>query len=158
MSIFKYNAFLSFSTNPDYRLSQKVESFLETFHRLRTPTEIQLEKLEICRDGSDFQMHGTSNRTNNEDNIYLMLEDYLKLSEFLIVLCSSKTPYSAYVKYEIEWFIRHKGQENILLAVTEGRNPSLRPELIFPDVIIQHQLHKKPFYDLRGFKKKEVKK
>ena len=152
-----YDAFLSFSTNPDYKLSQKIESFLETFHQLKTPRGIQLNKLEICRDGSDFSLHNYSNSNNKNEVIKRMIETYLTKSKYLVVLCSSKTPTSEYVKFETEWFLKNKGSENILLAISEGDDPIQNSKEIFPEIVIQNQLHLRPFYDFRGYKKKQVK-
>ena len=37
---FKYDLFVSYSTDPDYKLVHKLESFLESFHQLKTPKEL----------------------------------------------------------------------------------------------------------------------
>ena len=45
-AIFEFDAFGSYSTDPDYRLVRQTESFLESFHK-RGPVDALLE--EACR-------------------------------------------------------------------------------------------------------------
>ena len=53
-SDYQYDAFLSYSTVPDYRLARRLESFLEGFHRLDEDGGLGLRQLTVCRDASDF--------------------------------------------------------------------------------------------------------
>lgn len=154
-----FRAFISYSTDPDYRLSQRVESFIETFHRLKTPPGIKLTAVQVCRDGSDFSIDRARREATGsaEDAIDELIETYLAESEYLVVLCSSKTPHSRYVDFEIGWFLKNKGWERVLLAVTEGDDPAANPQEVFPQAVIDAGLHTKPFYDLRGFKGRAAK-
>ena len=149
-----FRAFLSYSTDPDYRLSQRVESFVETFHRLKTPPGITLKPVQVCRDGSDFSVERAVRESigSKEGVVDTLIESYLKQSEYLVVMCSSKAPISRYVGFEIDWFLKNKGWDHVLLAVTEGRDPASTPAEVFPQSVIKAGLHLKPFYDLRGFK------
>ena len=149
-----FRAFISYSTDPDYRLSQRVESFIETFHRLRTPPGITLKAVQVCRDGSDFSIQRALKEASSstEGGIENLIESYLAESEYLVVLCSSQTPRSRYVGFEIDWFLKNKGWECVLLAVTEGKDPATNPGEVFPQAVIEAGLHRKPFYDFRGFK------
>ena len=153
-----FRAFISYSTDPDYKLSQRVESFLETFYRLKTPPGITLKPIQICRDGSDFSIrHALKQAAPSEGVIEDLIESYLNDSEYLIVLCSSKSPISRYVDLEIAWFLKNRGPDSILLAVTEGKDPANSPEEVFPKAVMAAGLHRKPFYDLRGFKGRAAK-
>ena len=51
---FEFDAFLSYSTEPDYKFARNLESFLEQFHTLPTLKDVELRQLRICRDGRDF--------------------------------------------------------------------------------------------------------
>ncbi len=149
-----FRAFISYSTDPDYHLSQRVESFIETFHRLKTPPGITLKAVQVCRDGSDFSIQRALKEASGSTKgvVESLIESYLAESEYLVVLCSSQTPRSRYVGFEIDWFLKNKGWERVLLAVTEGKDPATNPEEVFPQAVIEAGLHRKPFYDFRGFK------
>jgi len=152
----EYDLFISYSTDPDYALSRKVEAFLESFHKLKTPENLKLKPLAVCRDGSDFSLHTIKKRGaekfEGEDYVKEILEAYLSKSKYLLVLCSKNAALSEYVQFEIDWFMRNMGVDFILLAVTEGDDIKLEQTKIFPEIVIQYKLQTKPFYDLRGFK------
>lgn len=147
-----FQAFISYSTDPDYKLSQRVESFVETFHKMKLPPGVTIAPVQVCRDGSDFSIQRTRQRSTSATVIEDLIESYLAESEYLVVLCSSRTPQSRYVDFEVQWFLRNRGPDSILLAVTEGVDPSAIPQAVFPKTLIDVGLHRKPFYDLRGFK------
>lgn len=54
MTTFKFDAFLSYTTQGDYHLARKVEAFLESFHKSFDKNN-SFRALRICRDGSDFR-------------------------------------------------------------------------------------------------------
>ncbi len=153
-----FKAFISYSTDPDYKLSQRVESFIETFHKLKTPPGITLKPVQVCRDGSDFSIQNAKrDATGSPDGVVeRLIETYLAQSEYLVVLCSTHTPRSRFVEFEINWFLKHRDWDHILLAVTEGDNPAANPVEVFPAAVIENGLHTKPFYDLRGFRTREA--
>src|SRR5689334_13203548 len=105
-----FRAVISYSTDPDYHLSQRVESFIETFHRLKTPPGITLKAVQVCRDGSDFSIQRALKEASGstEGVVESLIETYLAESEYLVVLCSSQTPQSRYVGFEIDWFLKNK--------------------------------------------------
>lgn len=150
---FEFDAFVSYTTDPDYRLSQRVESFLETFHNLPVPSDMDIGKLLVCRDGSDFSIQNIQQSANADKTsvIEAMLAQYLAQSKYLIVLCSANTPNSQYVDYEVQWFLENRSADHVLLAVTEGVDPGKNPEEIFPSAAIKANVHSRPYYDLRGF-------
>lgn len=51
---FEFAAFISYTTDPDYRLARRVESFIEAFHTQTRSSGLEIEPLQGCRDGSDF--------------------------------------------------------------------------------------------------------
>ncbi|MEO5999699.1 MAG: TIR domain-containing protein [Chitinophagaceae bacterium] len=152
-----FDLFISYSNDPDYQLSRKIEAFLESFHKLKTPKDVILKVLLACRDGSDFSLHSIKKQAaetaRSDDFVEDVLVQYLQRSEYLLVLCSRKAALSKYVQLEIDWFIKNKGIDHVLLAVTEGNNLKEEEKEIFSENILQHKLHTKIFYDLRGFKK-----
>lgn len=153
----KYDLFISYSTDPDYRLSRKIESFLESFHKINTQNEVELKELQICRDGSDFQMHRLvsnaekHNQKDKESFIQDIIVGYLKSSDYLLVLCSENSAKSPHVNFEVEWFLKNKGKEHILLAISEDKQDN--GNKIFSKHIVDSKIHLLPFYDFRGFKK-----
>lgn len=146
-----FKAFISYSTDPDYKMSQRVESFVETFHRMKLPPGITLSPIQVCRDGSDFSVQRTLKNSTSPTVVEDLIVSYLAESEYLVLLCSSRTPASRFVNFEIRWFLEKRGPEFILLAVTEGGDPGAAPETVFPQAVLEAGLHRKPFYDLRGF-------
>jgi hypothetical protein len=146
-----FKAFISYSTDPDYKISQRVESFVETFHRMKLPPGIKLSPVQVCRDGSDFSVQRTLKNSTSPTVVEDLIASYLAESEYLVLLCSTRTPASRFVDFEIRWFLEQRGPEFILLAVTEGNDPSAAPETVFPQAVLDAGLHLKPFYDLRRF-------
>ncbi|MDO7854077.1 TIR domain-containing protein [Hymenobacter convexus] len=151
-----YDVFISYSMDPDYALSRRVESFLEGFHTLKLPNGQALKHLQICRDGSDFSMHkikaGAPALAQGEDSVTQVLVEYLAQSNYLLVLCSPNAAKSKYVAFEVDWFIRHKGADRVLVAVTDGADLSGNIDYLFPQPVLASQLHQRIFYDLRGSK------
>lgn len=149
----RYAAFASYSTDPDYHLVRKVESFLESFHRLRTPDDVHLKRLEICVDSSSFPRPRTasdSTASAAENPIRKLIDARLAEAENLLVFCSRNARTSPWVNDEIEWFLENRDPDSVLLAVTEGDDPTHHPEEVFPERVLQAVLHRKPWYDFRG--------
>jgi hypothetical protein len=153
-----FAAFISYTTNPDYQLSRRVESFLESFHTQVRSSGLDIPPLQVCRDGSDFGATGiAAGVADAEATIDRLLESHLARSRNLVILCSKRTAQSRYVALEIEWFLKNRGGDHVLLAVSEGRDPIGQPEEVFPPAIIAAGLHYKPWYDLRGFRGRQAK-
>ncbi len=154
---FIYDVFISYSTDPDYKLARKVEEFLESFHKLRTSEDIKLKPLSVCRDGADFSLHSIRKRASGHPDgdgfVQDVLMEYLAKARYLLVLCSKNATLSNFVQFEIEWFVQNRGPDFILLAVTEGDRIRDEKKIIFSEIIIQNSLQTKIYYDLRGFRK-----
>jgi WD40 repeat protein len=153
----KYDLFLSYSTVPDRVLARKIESFLESFHRLKLPGGQALRPLQVCRDQSDFTLPSGSRRDesgNPSDSVRAIIQDQLAKSGRLLVLCSANSRSSTWVGLELEPFLRERPQM-VLLAATEGSDPAARPEDLFRKEILGAGIHERPWYDFRGFRKSE---
>lgn len=153
---FEYDLFLSYATEPDYRLARQVEAFLEAFHELPAKS-VALRKLEVCRDGSDFSIPRAA-RTEPDHAVRDLIVAHLERSHYLLVLCSTRAPKSPYVAFEIDWFLQNRGDDAILLAITEGEDPARAPESVFPTAILERKLHARPFHDFRGQRKRQARK
>lgn len=153
---YAFDAFLSYSARADYDSVRRMESFLESFHTLKTPRELPLKKLEICTDVSDFRLPPRSQRPaspTDVPSIAAVLDQHLAQSRYLVVLCCPEAVGSQWVDYEVRWFLEHRSREDILLAVTGGADPANQPEEVFPAAIREERLHlQASWYDLRGIR------
>jgi hypothetical protein len=151
-----YRGFLSYSTEPDYELAREVETYIESFHQRAGIRRFHLERLEICRDGSDFRLplQRGGKPLAPGSGIRAILDGYLDQSMYLIVLCSRRTPSSPYVKYEIEHFLQNHSSDAVLSLITEGEDPSQKPDEVFPPELLAAGALERPWYDLRGHRAK----
>jgi tetratricopeptide (TPR) repeat protein len=147
-----YRGFLSYSTEPDYDLARTVESFIESFHLRSGIRRLRLERLQICRDGSDFKLPSRQRdqHLGPGSGIRSILDGYLDQSMYLVVLCSRRASSSPYVKYEIERFLQKHPSDAVLCVITEGESPAQKPEEVFPQELIAAGILERPWYDLRG--------
>ncbi|MEM7504953.1 MAG: WD40 repeat domain-containing protein, partial [Pseudomonadota bacterium] len=145
----EFDLFISYSTNPDYRLARALHRFLSTFHDLRPVRHHGLPPLNVCLDGGSF----VSRKGGRKLSVQEIVEDNLGRSRQLLVLCSSGASSSGYVAHEVRWFLEHRGAANIMLAVTEGNNPSETPDAIFPAEILETGLQKGIWFDLRSLRR-----
>lgn len=155
---YRYDAFASYSTDPDYCLVRHVEEFLESFHRMRTPGDLTLEPLEIYVDesGSLPPREVVGPGSGRFDPIWARIGPGLEQSRFLVVFCSKKVRGSHYVDEEIRWFLENRGPDSILLAIAEGDDPATDPGSVIPQRLIAAGVHEKPWFDLRGFRAREA--
>jgi WD40 repeat protein len=150
---YEFDAFASYSTDPDYRLVRQTESFLESFHKLPVKPETGLSSLNVCVDGSDFRVgRGAGKPEEAQHPVSGLILDNLEKSRRLILFCSGQSAHSPWVEQEVQWFLKHRGPDAILLVVTEGNNPSQTPQECFSDTVIKAGLHEKPWYDFRESK------
>lgn len=119
-----YDAFISYRhTEPDKEVAEKLHRMLETY---RVPRSIvnATGKKHIKRVFRDRDELPTS--SNLADNITTALEN----SEYLIVICSPRTPQSQWVIKEIETFSALHGHDRILALLVEGEpQESFPPQL-----------------------------
>lgn len=116
----RYDAFISYRhTEPDMYIAKKVHKGLETLKVPRGSPKFGKKKIErVFRDQEELPIG-----SDLGDNIRTALEE----SEYLIVVCSPRTPESYWVQKEIETFIGLHGREHILAILVEGE-----PQEAFP--------------------------
>ena len=110
----KYDAFISYRhTEPDKSIAEKLHKMLETY---RVPSKIakKIGKKKINRVFRDREELPTSS------NLASSIEEALINSEYLIVICSPRTPQSKWVLKEIETFSKLHGHDKILALLVEG--------------------------------------
>ena len=139
-----FDAFLSYTTDPDGRLARRVESFLESFHG-RVPS-LKLAPLQICRDGSDFSIHKRQAAGESPQEIRDVIKGYLANSNRLLVLCSHSARGNPWINKEIVWALELG--KPVWFAITEG-DPATDPQAFFPPAAVAAGLPH-AWYDLRG--------
>ena len=124
----KYNAFISYRHSElDMEIAKKLHRGLETF---RIPQMVRerygKRRIErVFRDQEELPIG-----SDLDDNITAALQE----SEFLIVVCSPRTPESEWVCKEIETFISLHDREHVLAILIEGEpNESFPPQLLKDD-------------------------
>lgn len=123
----KYDAFISYRhTEPDMYIAKKVHKGLETLKVPRGVTRKSgKKKIErVFRDQEELPIG-----SDLGDNIRTALEE----SEYLIVICSPRTPQSYWVQKEIDTFISLHGREHILAVLVEGEPQEAFPEKLQVD-------------------------
>ena len=153
----EYDAFISYASTPDAVLARKLEAFLERINKNIDPEVRPPIELKICLDGSDFDLSKEVALLEGEDKVRSVLSKYLAMSKSLIVLCSYGAVKSDDVNWEIEWFLKHRPDANVYIIVTEGSDPVSSPESVFPQALLNRQLHKKIWIDFRGAERKRKK-
>lgn len=105
---YKYDAFISYSRK-DKAFAEKLEHALENY---RPPKGLGLENkyLKIFRDEKDIE-YGPY-----EENI----EEHIKASAKLLVICSPNARTSEYVNQEIQIFLNHNLNNNIAPIIIDG--------------------------------------
>ena len=144
----RYDAFISYRhSDLDMYIAKKIHKGLETFKVPRPVTKKYGKKSikRVFRDQEELPIG-----SDLGDNI----ESALRESEFLLVICSPRTPESYWVQKEIETFIRMHGREHVLAILVEGE-----PDQSFPQQILVDEEGNavEPLAaDVRGSSKKEI--
>ncbi|MCM1027219.1 MAG: toll/interleukin-1 receptor domain-containing protein [Roseburia sp.] len=140
---YKFDVFISYR-HAD--LDSAVAGYLQkALERYRIPGEIRKKcgKEKINRVFRDEEELGVAS------DLFGEIEENLKQSEFLLVVCSPRIVESKWCLREIETFIKYRGRENILAVLIEGE-----PETSFPPALLEEG---EPLAaDLRGRDKREV--
>ena len=122
----KYNAFISYRHAPeDIKIASEVQKSLERF---KIPPAIQqktgIKRFErVFRDKEELPITADLN-----DDI----DEAIKNSDNLIVICSTRTNESIWVRKEIETFLKYHTKKEIFTVLVDGE-----PEDVIPD-ILQH--------------------
>ena len=117
-----YNAFISYKHAPlDIKIAEHVQRQLEHFHVPHNlKGKIQHEKItRIFRDKDELPI--TSDLTET-------LTNALEKSEYLIVICSTNTKESMWVKREIQTFLKTHTKDKIFTVLCDGEPQDVIPE------------------------------
>ena len=124
----KYDAFISYRhAELDLHIAKKLHKGLETYKVPRAVAQKSGKKSirRVFRDQEELPIG-----SDLGDNI----ETALTESEFLIVVCSPRTPESTWVRKEIETFIKLHDREHVLAVLIEGEpDQSFPAELLIDD-------------------------
>lgn len=124
---YKYDAFISYRhAKPDQFVAENLHKLLETFKvpRIAADSVKKQKKNKINRVFRDRDELPLSSSLS--DNI----QEALETSEFLIVVCSPRTPESLWVQKEISTFISLHGRERVLAVLVEGEPQDSFPEAL----------------------------
>ena len=143
----KYAAFISYRHAPlDMEIAKKVHTALETY---KIPGSVR-KKVNKSKLGRVFRdQEELPIGSNLSDNI----SEALSSSEYLIVICSPRTPESYWVQKEIDAFISMHGRDRVLAVLIEGE-----PDESFPPALLVDEKGNpvEPLAaDVRGETKKE---
>lgn len=123
----KYDAFISYRhAELDLYIAKKLHKGLETFKVPRAIAKKSGKKniKRVFRDQEELPIG-----SDLGDNI----ESALKESEFLLVVCSPRTPESYWVQKEISTFIQMHDREHVLAILVEGEPHEAFPKQLLED-------------------------
>jgi WD40 repeat protein len=102
-----YKAFISYSHAADGKLAPALQSGLHRFARpwYRTRT------MRVFRDQTNLSV---------SPDLWDEIENGLSNAEFFILLASPEASASKWVRQEVDFWLKHRGPETLLLAVTDG--------------------------------------
>ena len=103
----QYDAFLAYSHAADGAIANLVARGLEVFGK----AWYRARALRVFRDTTSLAA---------SPSLWLALEQALRSSRYLIVLLSPAAARSEWLNREIEFFVLHRGAEQILLVITDG--------------------------------------
>ncbi len=123
----RYNAFISYRhAELDLYIAKKIHKALETFKVPKAVAKKTGKKniKRVFRDQEELPIG-----SDLSDNI----ENALRESEYLLVICSPRTPQSYWVQKEIETFIGMHGRDKVLAVLIEGEPDESFPSLLLSD-------------------------
>lgn len=124
----KYDAFISYRHAPmDIEVSELIHKSLEKIHVpgaiRKTSGKRKIER--VFRDQEELTVSSSLS-----DEILSALDE----SEYLIVICSPRTPESEWVENEVSYFIKVHGREHVLPVIIEGEPKDSFPKsLLFEE-------------------------
>lgn len=122
---YKYIAFISYRhLHPDIEVAKAIHTMVETF---RLPKEfykdIGTENLRVFRDREELSTSSLSNS----------IQDALKNSKYLIVICSKRFRDSVWCNIEVETFIKLHGIHRVIPVLIEGEPYESFPTALLAD-------------------------
>lgn len=109
---YKYVAFISYRhVQPDYDIARRIHEEIEKF---KVPKELdpagKFQNLRVFRDREELTTKDLSSSIN----------EALKESEYLIIVCSRRTKESVWCTREVYEFRKHHPDDNIIPVIVEG--------------------------------------
>ena len=157
-----YDAFIS------YRHSELDKFVAEELHKQLETFKIPKKIAEKCKKKKISRIFRDKDELPITSNLADPIINALRMSEFLIVICSPRLKESLWCKREIENFIAMHGQDKVLAVLVEGEpSESFPQELLYREktVVAQNgevQVVREPIEplaaDVRGKNKKDIKK
>ncbi|MCR5066499.1 MAG: toll/interleukin-1 receptor domain-containing protein [Erysipelotrichaceae bacterium] len=126
MAEYKYNAFISYRhAEPDIRVAKEIQQQLERF---KIPAAIRqkygINKIErIFKDQEELAL---------TDDLSKQLDENLRNSEYLIVICSPSYLQSKWCLQEVDHFLRYHDRDHVICALADGEPPA-----VFPPVLLK---------------------
>lgn len=123
---YKYIAFISYRhLEPDATVAKKIHTMIETF---KLPKEFyengEKPNFRVFRDREELTA------SSLDDSI----DEALKVSKFIIVICSKRLPESEWCNKEVETFIKLHGVDRVIPVLIEGE-----PEDSFPEALLKNE-------------------
>lgn len=120
---YKYIAFISYRhLEPDASIAKKIHTMIETF---KLPKEFYVDgkkpNFRVFRDREELTTSSLS----------ASIDDALRNSKYLIIICSKRLPKSEWCNIEAETFIRLHGIDRVIPVLLEGE-----PEESFPKALL----------------------
>lgn len=123
---YKYDVFISYRHFPlDRRVAEKLHKKLEKY---KIPKRLREKagKKKLRRVFRDAEELSVGNDLAEE------IEEQLKNSEFLIVICSPASKESRWVNREVQTFLKYHSISNVLPVLIKGE-----PDEAFPDILLE---------------------
>ena len=126
---FAYEAFISYRhLETDRKAAMKLQKAIEGY---RIPKQLQ-EQAGRARLGKCFR---DEDELPTSASLSEQIEDALKRSRFLIVVCTPQTRESLWVMREVEMFASYHGRDRILIALADGEPGESFPPLILSRLV-----------------------
>lgn len=103
----KYIAFISYSHSEDNKFSSLLQYSLETFAK----KWFQVRRVKIFRDVSNLSV---------SPHLWKDIENALNNSDFFIYLASPEASKSKWVSKEVDWWLKNKNKNKLLILLTDG--------------------------------------
>jgi len=73
-----------------------------------------------------------------------------------VLLWSTQSLRSDWMRFEFDWFRTHRDRGSILIGITDAMDPAGTAATLFWPEMIDMGLHRRPWYDFRGFRKEQL--
>lgn len=123
-----YNAFISYRHHPDdIRVASEIHRALERF---QVPKSIRKKYGKITRLFRDKEELPITSDLNDD------IDEALKNSDYLIVICSVHTKESIWVQREIELFLKTHHRSKVLTVLASGEPYDVIPEILLHEDVV----------------------